>query len=123
MNLNKKCYFLCVATQQNDPIVKEIESDSMCDAIDKFENITKLKAKHCSGPYFKKRNWSLKDEKNVIFSNEVKSAIYDQWYVKAHLLNKPFNTAFLFFTKRVDGKSAKPPAGNIIVNLGELEFV
>lgn len=120
--MKKKCYFVCSSISNGLLINKQIESISMREAINTFESLTKLKPQHVEGPYFKKRGWSLKDEKKVTFTQKALKAIYDGWLVKAIVLSDPPNTAFLFFDKRQDGQIIPPPTTDI-VNIGDLQIL
>jgi hypothetical protein len=119
--MKKKQYFVCI----NYYIKKDIciEADSMQEAEKKFFEITKARSNSTYGPFFKKRGYSIKNEQTITLSGKQIRAIYDDWYVKAHLLSIPANSALLFFEKRVDERKIAPPNDNLIVNIGELTII
>lgn len=119
--MKKIQYFVCI----NYTIKKDIciEASSMQEAEKKFFEITKTKVNSTHGPFFKKRGYKFKQEQKFTLTGKQVRAIYNDWFVKAHLLSEPANSALLFFDKRVDGQKMSSPNDNLIVNVGDLTIL
>lgn len=115
----KPIFYICNAIKNNTLISQKIEAQSLDEALILFEREYGIKAQNFHGPFAYRRNRSL-GTREIIFGNTSISAVFNDWKVKAILLQNPPNCAFLLFQERVDGKKAPRPKGTFIVKKEDL---
>ena len=113
-------FYICNAIKDNLLISQKIEAQSLDEALYLFEREYNIKAQSFHGPFAYRRDRSL-GTKEIIFSNNSISAIFNGWKVKAILLNNPPDCAFLLFQERIDGKKISRPKGTFIVKCEDLQ--
>lgn len=117
-------FFVCAAVSgTGDLVTKLIESTSPGEASQKFEDENSLKPQEVMGPFYKKRTQIIENTRVLKFSNETKSAIYNDWIVNAIMLKEPENHAYLVFIRRADDKKLPHPKGTITVPVSDLRFI
>lgn len=117
--------FVCVSVDPDKPgdiVSRQIQATSQNEAASFFFEQTGLKAKVVHGPYRPKRAQVIENTRTLRFSDVQKSAIYNDWEVKAVFLLEPADSAYLIFMRRVDGKKQPQPQGTIVVPLSDLRF-
>jgi hypothetical protein len=100
-----------------------VEAGTPADASDNFIKEFTVKPDEILGPFFKKKPPLVESTANLIFTNQTKNAVYNDWLVTAFLLKEPAETAFLVFLKRLDGKKVPLPTGTITVPIHDLRFI
>lgn len=120
----RQIVFVCIGFSiKGDLVSKIISASSPEEAESFFLEENQFKAQEILGPFYKKRTRVLENTRSLKFTNEVKKATYNEWFVTAFLLRDPENQAYLLFNKRVDGKKSPSPKGIITVPLSDLRFV
>ncbi len=120
---SRQVVFVCAAVNSiGELAVKMISAGSPAEASSIFTNECLIAPKEILGPFYKKRAQVLETVRVLKFSNQNKKAIYNDWFVQAHLLKEPENQAYLVFIKRVDDKKITPPKGTVVVPISELRF-
>lgn len=120
----RQIVFVCIGLTDTGGLVsKIIPAASPDEASSSFLEENNFKAQEILGPFYKKRTRVLENTRSLKFTNEVKKATYNEWFVTAFLLKDPENHAYLLFNKRVDGKKHPSPKGVITVPLSDLRFI
>jgi hypothetical protein len=119
----RQIVFVCTNNVAGELVSEIIAASSTEEAAKLFFEQFKVEPKFIQGPFYKKRTRVLESITTLVFLNQTKKAIYNDWYVNAFLTKEPENAAFLVFIKRVDGKVLPPPSGTIVVPLNELRFI
>lgn len=123
MRRAKEFIFVCISNSSDGIgfVSKEVRAVSRGDASVKFLEQTKLNSKTIYGPFRRRFQKEVKNKQNLQFSSISKRTIYNDWEVNALFLKEPEDHAYLVFIKRVDGKNASIPKGNVIVPISELQ--
>lgn len=112
--------FVCSGIKNNNLITKNIDANTELDASNIFEANFGVKPQSIYGPFFKKRSYAINNVRDIKFSGNTISAIYNGWRVKAIILSHPENYALILFNDRIDGKKISKPKGTHIIKIGEL---
>lgn len=115
----KPVYYILNVIKDGQLISQKIEAQSLDEAMALFEKEYGVRAQVFHGPFAYRRDRSL-GTKEIIFSNKSISAIYNNWKVKAILLQSPPDCVFLLFQERIDGKKVSRPQGTFIVKREDL---
>ena len=117
-------FFVCIGDYPDKPgfVSKAIQALSQEEAASFFFEKTGTKVKAIHGPFRPKRAQVIENTRELRFTNEQKSAVYNDWEVNALFLKEPENHAYLVFIRRVDGKKQPAPKGTVVVPISDLRI-
>lgn len=117
----KIIYFVCSTIKNNSLISEVIEANSSTEADTFFKDTFGVRPTKTLGPFFKKRV-SLEDQKpNIKFSKIMKKAEFENWNVKAFILEAPKDSAFIVFVSNINSSNDEKPHSQV-VSLKDLRF-
>ena len=116
--IRKQTLFVCSALHDNNLISEIIIANNQEDAVQLFKNNFTITPSKILGPFYKKRVEPVKIDKNIQFSGQIRSGIYNGWKVNAFLLKEPQDYAFLVFIKSLDNSPA--PKNTTIIPIKDL---
>lgn len=119
----RQVVFVCSAVSNGKLISEMIEQETSDEAQKRFVTKYNFKPEMVLGPFYRKRTGVLLNtQTQVRFTGKSKLAIFNEWYVKAMILEVPEECVWVFFDTRVDGKK-QPKPQSFIMKVEELQFL
>lgn len=119
----RQIVFVCASAADGELNVKMIPASSPSEATELFFKQFGHNPTEVLGPFYKKRTQVIEETRVLIFTNQTKKAVYNDWVVNAFILKEPENQAYLVFIRKVDGKKAPLPKGTITAPISDLRFI
>ncbi len=113
-NKVRQTYFVCCAVIRNELICDSISAASQEQARSIFLETNGAAPKAIKGPFFIKKGPVLSAQTDLSFSGDYRQIVIDGWNIKAYILNKPRDTAWLLYEGTVDGRNVAKPQSKIV---------
>lgn len=120
----RQVVFVCSAIVNGKLVSEMIEQETSEEAQARFSKKYNSKPESILGPFYRKRTGVLMNAgaAQVRFTGKSKLAVFNDWYVKAMILEVPEECVWVFFDTRVDGKK-QPKPQSFIMKAEELKFL
>jgi len=119
----RQVVFVCSAVLNNKLVSEMIEQETSDEATKRFVAKHNSNPESVLGPFYRKRTGVLlNNQAQVRFTGKSRTAVFNEWYVKAMILELPEDCVWVFFDARVDGKK-QPKPQSFIMKTEEITFL
>ena len=120
----RQVVFVCSAVVAGKLVSEMLELETSEEAQKRFEGRYQQKAESVLGPFYRKRTGVLMGAQTqaIRFNGKTRMGTYNEWYVKAMMLQHPEDCAWVFFDQRVDGKKQPKPT-SLVVRLNDVHYL